>query len=58
MVKDADDVRLNIEGDYDDVSDRIEMKRISSEPEEEIDGIDYFENKDFDVVNNLIKLYE
>jgi hypothetical protein len=28
MVKDViiDDVRLNIEGDYDDVSDRIEME--------------------------------
>jgi hypothetical protein len=29
MVKDViDDVRLNIEGDYDDVSDRIEIERI------------------------------
>jgi hypothetical protein len=28
MVKDViDDVRLNIEGDYDDVSDRIEMRK-------------------------------
>jgi 2'-5' RNA ligase len=56
MVKDViDDVRLNIEGDYDDVSDRIEMK-ISSEPiEVEIDGIDIFENKDFDVVKFNVK---
>jgi hypothetical protein len=51
-----DDVRLNIEGDYDDVSDRIEIERISSEPNEvEIDGIDIFENKDFDVVKFNVK---
>jgi hypothetical protein len=57
MVKDViDDVRLNIEGDYDDVSDRIEIERISSEPiEVEIDGIDIFENKDFDVVKFNVK---
>ena len=57
MVKDViGDVRLNIEGDYDDVSDRIEIERISSEPiEVEIDGIDIFENKDFDVVKFNVK---
>jgi hypothetical protein len=33
MVKDViDDVRLNIEGDYDDVSDRIEMKEFLLSP--------------------------
>jgi hypothetical protein len=44
MVKDViDDVRLNIEGDYDDVSDRIEMKEFLLSPiEVEIDGIDIF----------------